>query len=109
MSKIKENAKFSNVKKFVKEYTVLVVIVIMAVVFTIGNSNFLTFSNFITIMRQSAIMGICGIGCMLCMVTGSINLAVGSFMSLTTVLVALWSVNWNQNWIVGMILAIILY
>ena len=94
--------------RLLKDYTVIIVILAMAVVFTIGNNKFLTFDNFITIMRQSAIMGICGIGCMLCMITGSINLAVGSYMSLTTVIVALWSVNLGQNWIVGMLLAVIL-
>lgn len=96
------------VTRLLKDYTVIIVILAMAVVFTIGNNKFFTFDNFITIMRQSAIMGICGIGCMLCMITGSINLAVGSYMSLTTVIVALWSVNLGQNWIVGMLLAVIL-
>ena len=95
-------------KRLLKDYSVVLVIIVMAVVFTIGNSHFFTFDNFITIMRQSAIMGICGIGCMLCMITGAINLAVGAYMSLTTVLVALWSVNLGQNWIIGMIIAVIL-
>lgn len=96
------------VSRLLKDYSVVIVIIVMAAVFTVGNRNFLTFDNFITIMRQSAIMGICGIGCMLCMITGSINLAVGSYMSLTTVLVAIWSVNMGQNWIVGMVLAVML-
>ena len=92
---------------FIKEYSVLVVVVLVGAVFTIGNRNFLTADNFFTIMRQSAIMGIAGIGCMFCMITGSINLAVGSFMSMVTVLVAIWSVNWGQSWVVGMVLAVI--
>lgn len=106
-----ENYKNGFLEKFqasIKSNTVIVVIVILCVIFGVGNNNFLTFSNFITIMRQSAIMGICGIGLMFCMITGSINLSVGSYMSITCVLVALWSVNLGQNWIVGMILAVIL-
>ncbi|NLL91193.1 MAG: ABC transporter permease [Ruminococcaceae bacterium] len=95
------------IRNFVKEYSILFVLLLLAAVFTIGNSKFLTFSNFITIMRQSAIMGICGIGIMFCMIAGGINLAVGSILSIVTVLVAVWTVNWGQNWVVGMILAVI--
>lgn len=98
----------SKLKAFFRDYTIIIVIALLAVGFTIGNRNFFTVSNFLTIMRQSAIMGVCGVGLMFCMVTGSINLATGSFMSLTTVLVALWSVNLGQNWIIGMILAVII-
>lgn len=100
-----EENKFRN---FIRDYTILIVILLLAVVFTVGNHKFIAFSNIMTILRQSAIMGICGIGLMFCMVTGSINLAVGAFMSLTTVLVALWSVNLGWNWVVGMIVAVLL-
>ena len=107
MEKSKNLFKSDAFRRFTRDYSILIVIVALAVVFTIGNSKFFTMSNFLTIMRQSAIMGICGIGCMFCMITGSINLAVGSFMSITTVMVAIWTVNWGQNWIIGMILAVI--
>ena len=99
--------KNTKIKEFIKSYSVLFVIILLAVVFTIGNVKFLTFNNFITIMRQSAIMGICGIGVMFCMIAGGINLAVGSMMSIVTVMVAIWSKTWGLDWRVGMILAVI--
>lgn len=95
-------------KNFAKEYSIIIVIVLLIIGFTLGNSNFLTFSNFITILRQSAILGVCGIGVMFCMIAGGINLAVGAFLSIVTVFVAIWSVNWGLDWRLGMVVSIIL-
>ena len=99
--------KKQNVLNFIKEYTVVIVMVLLAIIFTIGNPAFFTASNFITILRQSSIMGIAGVGVMFVMIAGGINLAVGSVVSIVTVLVALSCVNWGIHWAIGMVLAVI--
>ena len=99
--------KKQNVLNFIKEYTVVSVMVLLAAIFTIGNPAFLTASNFITILRQSSMMGVAGIGVMFVMIAGGINLAVGSIISIVTVLVAMCCVNWGIHWVFGMVLSVI--
>ena len=99
--------KKQNVLNFIKEYTVVIVMVLLAAIFTIGNPAFLTASNFITILRQSSMMGVAGIGVMFVMIAGGINLAVGSIISIVTVLVAMCCVNWGIHWVFGMVLSVI--
>ncbi len=96
------------VKYFLREYSILIVIALLAVVFTIGNTHFFTIDNLITILRQSSIMGICGIGLMFCIIAGGINLAIGSFMSIVTVFLAIWSVKWGLDWRLGMVVSVLL-
>lgn len=92
---------------FVKEYTVVIVMILLGAVFTIGNPAFLTGNNFITILRQSSMTGVAGVGVMFVMIAGGINLAVGSVISIVTVLVAMCCVNWGIHWAIGMVLSVI--
>ena len=99
--------KKQNILNFIKEYTVVIVMILLAAIFTVGNPAFLSLNNFITILRQSSMMGIAGVGVMFVMIAGGINLAVGSIVSIVTVMVALSCVNWGIHWAIGMVLAVI--
>lgn len=94
------------IAKICGQYTIIIVALLLVIVFTIGNPNFLTFGNFITILRQSSIVGIVGIGIMFVMVSNGLNLAVGSMVSITTVIVAMSANNWGIPWELGMLIAI---
>lgn len=89
------------------KYTIIIVIVLLMVGFTIGNSSFIKLSNIITILRQSSILGIVGVGMMFCLVSGGLNLAVGSIVSIVTVLVAMGTVRWGIPWELGMLISIV--
>lgn len=96
-----------SVVKILKNNTVILVMIVLAVIFTIGNPAFLTMNNFITILRQSSILATAGVGLTFVMIAGGVNLAVGSVVSIVTVLVALCCVNWGIHWAIGMVLAVL--
>ena len=98
----------SILKNIVRDYTIVIVIIVLGAIFTLGNRSFLSINNFLTILRQSAIMGTVGVGLMFCMVTGAINLSMGSYVSATTVLIAVWVTQYGMNWIVASILCLAL-
>ena len=102
-----KNTKLEKATRILKQYTILFVIVILMVVFTIGNSNFIKFSNMITILRQSSILGIVGVGMMILLVSGGLNLAAGSIVSIVTVIIAMGSVRWGLSWQLSMFIAMI--
>ena len=76
-------------KNFIKQYFVLVILFFLIVLFGIlSPDSFLTVSNMFTIVRQSSIMGIATIGLLFVMIAGGIDLALGSVISLESVLAA---------------------
>ena len=102
-----EKIKMDKVTKVIKQYTILFVIVILMIGFTIGNPNFIKFSNMITILRQSSILGIVGLGMMILLVSGGLNLAAGSIVSITTVIIAMGAVKWGISWQVSMLISMV--
>lgn len=90
----------------IKEYSVVFVLIFLGIGFTMGNNAFIKSSNIITILRQSSILGIAAMGSMFVIIAGGINLAVGSIVSIVTVIVALACVNYGLHWIWGMVIAL---
>lgn len=75
--------------RLLKKYSVELVLIILIIIFTAARGTlFLNLNNFLTIFRQSAILGLMSIGMMFCMISGGLNLAVSSMMSLVTVISA---------------------
>ena len=97
-----------NFIKILKEYTIIFVLLILAIVFTAGNSVFMQPSNLITILRQSCIMGIVAMGEMALLIVGGLNLSLGANISLTTVVIAIMTVKMNIPWPIAFITAILL-
>jgi ribose/xylose/arabinose/galactoside ABC-type transport system permease subunit len=91
-----------------KEYTIVFVMLLLAIVFFMGNHAFIKGSNIITILRQSSILGIASIGGMIVMIAGGLNLAIGSFISIVTVLVAIFCVNTGMSWGYAMLLTLLI-
>lgn len=71
---------------------VLIALVILMVISTIASPKFLSFSNMMMILRTISTTALCAFGMTFVVLTGGIDLSVGSFMSLagclTTVLIA---------------------
>lgn len=90
-----------------KKYSVELVLLVLILVFTVlKGTTFFNLNNFITIMRQSSILGVVAIGMMFCMLSGGLNLAVGSMVSLVTVVSALLLTSTNMPWWLALIMAI---
>ncbi len=90
-----------------KEYTIFFIIIILGIIFTLGNPSFLTWKNVVTILRQSCIMGILGMGEMALIIVGGLNLSMGSCVALSTVLLAVMTVNMGVPWGLALIITIL--
>ncbi|GAA0181247.1 hypothetical protein SH2C18_38060 [Clostridium sediminicola] len=69
-------------KKFYSEYTYIFSFAVLVIIATIINKNFLTYSNLSTLMLQSTIKGTIALGMTLVIISGQIDLSVGSTCAL---------------------------
>ena len=93
---------------FLKEYSIFAILVVLAVIFSMGNPAFLKPSHILTILRQSCIMGILGMGEMSLIVVGGLNLSMGACVALTTVLLAVFTVNMGLPWGVAILISVVI-
>lgn len=75
--------------------------VILAVGFTVANPLFLTPSNWVNILNQTALVTIMAVGVAMVIIGGEIDLSVGSNMALSGVVAALFMRSVSENWILG--------
>lgn len=100
---MKEKIKSFDFKNFVSKNTVPIVFVLMCSVFAIMSENFLRISNAITVLRQISMLCIMASGVIFVMLSGGIDLSVGSIASLSGVFWALALVNGLPEWVALMI------
>lgn len=91
--KVKENSLDSrvgrrSVKSIAKKYMMLIVLIILIIFFSIFGQNFFSLNNAITVCRQVSIIGICATGLMFTLLTGHIDLSIGSTVSFAAVFFA---------------------
>jgi ribose transport system permease protein len=81
--------------------------ILLVVAFTIANPIFLSSGNLLNILNQTALVTImaCGVG--LVIITGEIDLSVGSVLALSGVSAALFMQGVTQNWFLGALAGII--
>ncbi|WP_343250197.1 ABC transporter permease [Diplocloster hominis] len=80
-----------------KEYATVIFLVITVIFFSIFASGFLSMSNVMNVLRQVSIIGICSVGMMLVILTGGIDLSVGSVIGVTGTLAAYLMVKADMN------------
>lgn len=61
----------------------LLTMLILIIIFSFGNSAFLSVNNGLTILLQTAVIGLLGIGMTMVIITGGIDLSVGSVLALS--------------------------
>src|SRR6056297_2083590 len=66
---------------------ILIAFAIFMIVFTIANPKFLTMDNLFSVVRSSAILGIMALGVTFVVISGNLDLSVGSMMSFSTIVV----------------------
>ena len=79
----------NKVKKFINDFAVVIMLVILIVVFGSLNPKFLAFKNIVTILRQASVIGLMGTGLCFCFLTGGFDLSTGSIVSMSSILAAL--------------------
>ncbi|HWR43785.1 ABC transporter permease [Sporomusa sp.] len=78
------------------EYSIIMAFLVIAVLASLANSEFLTSSNIINILRQVSIIGIISLGMTLIIISGGIDLSVGAVLALVGAL-ALTVLNFTQS------------
>lgn len=76
-----------------KKYGVVFILVILVIIFTILNPSFLTMKNVINISKQISIMAILSVGMTFVLLTGGIELSMGSVVSLVVVCISIFVTN----------------
>src|SRR5215470_9399121 len=86
-----------------KELGIFVLLIVLCIIVSVINPNFLHAINLQNLARQIGAFGIFSIGLGLVIITGGIELSVGSMMALLGVLLSMMLTEWN----VGVVLAVI--
>lgn len=70
-------------------YGIIFILIILLTIFAVGSKNFLSVGTLITILKQVSIIGIISVGMTFVMLTGGIDLSVGSIAGVTSVTAAM--------------------
>jgi len=76
-----------DVGKLLAKQGILIAFALFIVGFTIANPKFLTLDNFENVIRSSAILGVMALGVTFVVISGNLDLSVGSMMSFSTIVV----------------------
>lgn len=101
-----DKEKSMKTKNLLSKYGILIILFVLIAIFGIGNSMFLTFSNFINIIRQIAILAIITVGMSFVLISGGIDLSVGAQLAFIGVLTATLSTKLGVNPILSCIIGI---
>lgn len=95
-----------------KEYATVIFLIIIVIFFSIFARGFLSMSNIMNVLRQVSIIGICSVGMMLVILTGGIDLSVGSVIGVTGTLTAFMMVKAELNMcaavLIGLLAAVLI-
>jgi ribose/xylose/arabinose/galactoside ABC-type transport system permease subunit len=80
-------ARIKNIKNLLHRFGLLVVILVICVIMSLVKPVFLSGENILNVLRQVSINGILAIGITFVIMTGGIDLSIGSIMAVTAVLV----------------------
>jgi ribose transport system permease protein len=96
---------------FVRKFSSLFGLILLCIVLSLISPNFLTVDNALSVLRQGAALFLVAIGMTYCIISGGIDLSVGSVMALSGCVGALLmasGVNWVLACLTGVVLAVLL-
>lgn len=85
-------------RKLLRDLGILPILIAIAVLFSITTTTFLTTNNLVNILRQASINIVLAVGMTLVILTGGIDLSVGSALAVTAVVGLLTSLNPSLQW-----------
>ncbi len=95
------------VNKYKREIVILIATLLMGVIFTIINPNFLTWRNILIVFQQMVLNGLLAVGIMFAIITGGIDLSIGCTFAIVGIVVAYGCVN-GLNPILAILLGLLL-
>src|SRR5512137_418131 len=94
-----QSAAFNNfgirMGSIMKKNVSFLILIFLVILFTFIAPNFMTFGNLRTLIRQISFAGISAVGLMFVMISGGIDLSIGSQIVFSNVLLAIMMVDWN--------------
>lgn len=85
--------KKADINRFIAEYAIILIFIVLFAAMSIFAPNFLSGGNITNVLRQISINGICAVGMTFVMLTGGIDLSVGSIIAVSGVLTAMMMLN----------------
>jgi ribose transport system permease protein len=98
------NATLAALKK--KEFGLLGLLLVLCALVALKNPAFIKAVNIQNLARNIGMFGLFSIGCGLVIITGGIDLSVGSLFALLGVILALALTEWQWHWILGVLLVL---
>lgn len=95
-------------KNSLRQLGILLVMAVMAAVFTLGARSFFTWGNLISILQQTAIKGVLAVGMTIVIISGGIDLSVGSIVALSSFVAAKIMITYGAEAIVVALVAALL-
>lgn len=77
-----------NKLKYIQDYGSFIALILLIIAISIVSPDFRTINNFLSLLRQSAINGLIAFGMTCIILTGGIDLSVGSVLALTSIICA---------------------
>ncbi|MCL6270989.1 ABC transporter permease [Sansalvadorimonas sp. 2012CJ34-2] len=81
---VQQKAKGEALKRFFSNHPYLISFAVLAVIATIINPDYLTYTSLSTLLKQSAIKGVIALGMTLVIISGNIDLSVGAIVALVS-------------------------
>jgi ribose transport system permease protein len=82
-------------------------LLVIVVFFSIANDNFRTFSNFTAILFSTVVIGTLALGTTFVIITGGIDLSIGTGMALCAVMAGVFMINWDLPLGLGLVLTVL--
>ena len=101
----KTKKKFNPIDFFGK-FGILIITIVMIIAFTFGNKNFATWTNFMNLLRQNSVQGSICVGMAMVIITGGIDLSVGSTVGICSVFMAFLLKIPGMPWPIAMIITL---
>ena len=100
--------KENRIGKLLKEYGIVLALILTIIFFCLMRAKFATVSNFLTIAKQASVVTICSMGMLFVLITGGINLSVGFMMSATGMISAIFMVWYGMNPVLAVLIVFLI-
>ena len=91
---------------YLEKFGTVIGLVLLLIILTFSSQYFLTVSNLMSVLRQGVALSLVAIGMTYAIISGGIDLSVGSIMAVSGCTSALLMVNFSLNWILACMVGI---
>ena len=95
-----------NAADFFGKFGIVIILILLVALFSVLNAKFISIDNIVNILRQVAITGIIAVGMTMVLVTGGIDLSVGSVAGMGTVFCAMMLLG-GMPWPVALLICVV--